>query len=530
MHRAAKKTGDAYLVKKPRVSLGRRCRIVAQLLAGLRFHDLRAARTFIHKMFPRLSLPVRLWRFMWWTLHQGFDVIPNGLCNVTFEQPVQGTPLWLAEGNPLANYPWQNQPDATLPESAEVVVVGAGFTGGALAYHWAKATPVEKQLVVLEMNDPASGASGRSAGEVVMGRYFALVQSTVIEGLQHSRPNLDAAERDLLALHFAKVYCRAAYKNAELIERTIREEGFDCDYVRKGWVQARTADEQHLLEESVRMGHEHGFTDWVKLSAQEASEKTGANITDLANFSRKAGQFHPGKWVWSLFSHALQSSEVRLFCRTKVLSIRDAGEFYEVSTSRGVIRAKHVVNATEAYTPNLHKQFRNVILPKQSQMAAGTDEGKSLKPSVALSNSTAFMGRLGTHIYFGSDETRIPDRQIGRNQPSRFITKYMIGELRRVCGWFPLRVTHEWSGTVGFTCDEYPIVGVMDGKRQYIIAGMCGSGTAISFNAARWTCNQIRECDVDEDDYPPSFFSPNRLLDPKNHHWPDIDKSAIFQD
>ena len=33
MHCAVKKTGDAYLVKKPRVSLGRRCRIVAQLLA-----------------------------------------------------------------------------------------------------------------------------------------------------------------------------------------------------------------------------------------------------------------------------------------------------------------------------------------------------------------------------------------------------------------------------------------------------------------------------------------------------------------
>ena len=376
------------------------------------------------------------------------------------------------------------------------------------------------------MDDPASGASGRNAGEVVMGRYFAMVQGTVTEGLQRSRPDLDAAGRDLLAKQFAKVYCRAAYQNAELIERTIREEGFDCDYVREGWVQARSAEEQHLVEKSVRMGQEHGFADWVKLSAEEASKKTGANITTPANFSRKAAQFHPAKWVWSLFARALESPQVQLFCRTKVLSIRDTGEFCEVNTSRGVIRAKHVVNATEAYTPNLHKQFHNVILPKQTQLATGIDEGKSLKPNVTFSTSTIFMRRFGSHLLFGSDETRIPDRQIGRNQPSRFITKYLIGELRKVCGWFPLRVTHEWSGTVGFTCDEYPIVGLMDGRRQFIIAGMSGSGSAVSFNAARCICNRILRNTSEPDDYPEAYFSPTRLLSPESHSWPEVEREG----
>jgi len=243
------------------VSLIRRCWVVLRTLLDMRPHDFRAAATFIKRMYPGQSLPVRYYRFVMWTLHQAFGVIPDALQGATFSQPVSRTPYWLAKGNPLANYPWQNQSDVTMPELAEVVVIGAGFTGGAMAYHWAKAASAGKQMVVLEMNDPASGASGRNGGEVVMGRYFALIHSTMTEGLKKSRPDLDAVERDLLAQRFAKVYCRAAYKNAELIEHTIREEGFDCDYVREGWVQARTADEQHLLEESVRMGQEHGFTD-----------------------------------------------------------------------------------------------------------------------------------------------------------------------------------------------------------------------------------------------------------------------------
>lgn len=455
-------------------------------------------------------------------MRQVLIVIPEALLNVTFDQPISRTPYWLSGGNPLANYPWRDQPEATLPKLAEVVVIGAGFTGGALAYHWAKAGSLDKQMVVLEMDDPANGASGRNGGEVVMGRYFALVLGTVTNGLTKLRPDLSEDERVQLAKSFAIVYCRSAYKNAELIERTIRDEGFDCDYVREGWVQARDIDEQKQLEKSVNAGRENGFADWAKLSADEAAEKTGANIKNPTNFSKGAAQFQPAKWVWSLFQSALKSPQVKLYCRTKVLSIRDVGDVYEINTTRGLIRSKYVVNATEAYTPKLHKQFHNVILPKQTQLSAGTDDGQSLKPNITFSTNTGFMGRHRTHIYFGSDETRIPDQQIGRNQPSRFVTKFLIGELRRFYGCFPLRVTHEWSGTVGFTDDEYPIVGVMDEKRQYIIAGMSGSGTAISFNAARWTCNRILNIVEREDDYPDEFFSPMRLLDPKNHRWPSI--------
>lgn len=81
-------------------------------------------------------------------------------------------------------------------------------------------------------------------------------------------------------------------------------------------------------------------------------------------------------------------------------------------------------------------------------------------------------------------------------------------------------VTHEWSGTVSYTPDEYPIVGLMDGHRQYIIGGMAGSGTGVSFNAARCVVNRILGFTDEPDDYPPEYFAPTRLLDPQHHTWP----------
>ena len=122
----------------------------------------------------------------------------------------------------------------------------------------------------------------------------------------------------------------------------------------------------------------------------------------------------------------------------------------------------------------------------------------------------------------GSDASRLPPSKAGSNNPSRFITKFLMGDLHRYFGRSHVHVTHEWSGTPGFTVDEFPVVGLLDGKGQYVIGGMCGSGTAVSFNGACHVVQQILEREG-PDDYPVGYFAPTRLLDPENHPWPEIE-------
>src|SRR5262249_47914043 len=152
-------------------------------------------------------------------------------------------------------------------------------------------------------------------------------------------------------------YCRAAYKNADLIEQTIQAEGFDCDYAREGWVQAQDADGQTTLNESVKMAMETGFTDWTRISAEEVLARTGMRGKHRAGCSLAAASFHPAKWVGSLLRAALVAPHVSLYTRTRVHRVREDGDGYVVQTQRGSIRARHVVNATESYTPLLHRQF-----------------------------------------------------------------------------------------------------------------------------------------------------------------------------
>ena len=507
----AVRTGSPDLLGRFGVAIG--------LLKGLRAHDFAAAGSFMRRVYPNDGAVARLIKFADWALRQMFGAIPDALTSATFARPASKTSIWLSADNPLANHPWSASPDATLPREVEVAVVGAGFTGAACAYHWSKQSA--GTMAVLEMDEAASGASGRNEGLVVMGRYFAMVKGTVLQHLDRARTDLSPQQRDKLAAGFAAEYVRSAYNNADMIEETVREEGFDCDYARAGWIQGQDAEGQVALEDSVRLGAEAGFDDWTKIGPEEALELGGIRV-DLAGFSKRAASWHPAKWVWSLLTAALRADHVELFTNTKVLGIKDMGDYYAVLTERGTIRARNVINATESYSAVLHPELRGVLNPLQTQVAYAEGGPEAMKPDVGLSAGVAFFGRAANGVLFGSDGTFISYRKAGHNQPSRFITKFLIGELHKHFGRSQVHVTREWSCTAGFTDDEFPVVGLLDGKRQYIIGGMCGSGSAVHFNGARHVVQQILGLDG-PDDYPAEYFSPARLLDPQNHRWPSIE-------
>ncbi len=517
-------TPDSSTIPPSRVGLPRRLKVALDLVVGLRKPDFQAAGTYVKKRYPDQPLALRWCRFLGWTLHQMFIAIPENLQYLKIEGRVSSTPMWLTDDNPLANHPWKEEPETRLPGQADTVVIGAGFTGAALAYHWARKAPAGRNAIVLEMGDPASGSSGRNEGLVVVGRYFKMVRDTVLRNLAQVRPGLNADEREQLSRQFAAAYCRAAYHNADLIEKTIQDQGFECDYARAGWVQGQDPESQESLQESVKMALESGFDDWTQITPEEALEKSGIQLQHNAGFSLAAASWHPAKWVWCLLGAALREPTVELYTRTQVERVEDQGGHYLVHTSRGALQARHVVYATESYTPRLLQYFHDAILPMQEQAACGDGGPENMKPHIGISGSWFFAGRYGKKVLFGSGGSRLPDHEAGRNHPSRFLTKYIAGEMKKNFGPYQLNLTNEWSGTVGYTPDEFPVVGLVDGKGQYIIGGMCGSGSGVSFNGGRCVANRILGLTHEEDDYPESYFAPSRLLDPQRHPWPEIER------
>ena len=107
------------------MGLAARLKAVGALLGGLRRHDFRAAQSFMARMYPDQWWLVRALRFAVWAAGQSFGTIPIALRQARFQRPVSSTPIWLADGNPLANHPWVDSSQARLPSRVDVVVIGA---------------------------------------------------------------------------------------------------------------------------------------------------------------------------------------------------------------------------------------------------------------------------------------------------------------------------------------------------------------------------------------------------------------------
>jgi len=176
------------------------------------------------------------------------------------------------------------------------------------------------------------------------------------------------------------------------------------------------------------------------------------------------------------------------------------------------MRANSVINASESHTAALFREFHGVLRAGQTQAAYGEAQGGTMESGVAVSSPGMFFCRFGGQgVLFGSDMSAVPDREAGSNQPSRFITRYVGSFLKSLFSIDQIEVANEWSGTVGMTPDEFPLIGLQDDRGLYIVGGLAGSGSGVSFLATRFIVFKILGLDG-PDDYPEEFFSPRRFF------------------
>ena len=501
-----------------------RLRVLLGLLIGLRWRDLESAIRFMNVRYPQDSRVVRLVKFLNWSFDVMWRRIPDSEAWVELSETISKTPYWLTAENPIADHPWTTNPVAPLPEQAEVVVVGAGFGGAAVAYHWSKHGTAP--LVILERDQAASGSAGRNGGIVVMAGgalHGYYVYAPVKKYLGLTQPQLTDGERDERAACFADAYVKALQASHESIKETMESEGIECDYARKGWLfYTDPVAREGLVESSLALGSRRGYSDWVRRTPEQLLDRSGLRTSLDGAESLESATWHPAKWVWGILGAALRSPQVELFTRTSVQRVEREGEEYAVHTDRGIIRSRHVVNATEAHTPTVFENFLgpfpNLITPYKEQGVHLEGGPASIKPRVAVNGPLAWFTRIASGgMVLGSDNTAVPPLRAGRSEPSRFITRFCCASLGTKWEHAPMRVTHEWTGTTSTTPDKFPVIGSMDGRGLYIIGGFAGAGSAASFNGGRAIVFRILGKRPDPDYHPDHFFSPFRFTDPARY-------------
>ncbi|MFI6287985.1 NAD(P)/FAD-dependent oxidoreductase [Streptomyces sp. NPDC051018] len=368
------------------------------------------------------------------------------------------------------------EPREPLPgdSTADVCVVGGGYTGLWTAYYLKKAAPF-LNITVLEAKFCGYGASGRNGGWL----YNGIAGRDRYAGL-HGR---DSAVRLQQAMNDAV---------GEVI-RVADEENIDADIHRGGVLEvARTPAQLERLKAFHAAEVAFGETDRLLLGARETAERIRVAGAIAASWTPHGARLQPVKLVKGLAA-AVEALGVTVHESTPVTEIRPK----HAVTPYGTVRAPYILRCTEGFTATV-KGERRAWLPMNSSMIAT----EPLPPSVWEAIGWDGRETLGdmAHAYVYAQRTADDRIAIGgRGVPYRFGSRTdsdggtqpaTVEALRDILvRFFPAaaraRVDHAWSGVLGVPRDWCATVTLDRSTGLGWAGGYVGSGVTTTNLAAR---------------------------------------------
>lgn len=250
---------------------------------------------------------------------------------------VKHFPFWLDD--PLRPAP---QPGLTKETSTDLLIIGAGYSGLWTAL-LAKEENPNREIVILEAGEVATGASGRNGG---------FMDASLTHGFSNGYSRWKRELPALLAL---------GIQNLNEIEETLERYNIDCDYIRTGEIGVAT--EPHHIEEmkeELELARPYGlnfrFYDRDEL---QSIVKSPLFIAGLKHSD--ASLVNPAQLAWGLSRTCLDLG-VCLYENSPVTKLEQNGKYVIAHTPHGRIRANRVALATNAFPPLL-KRLSCYVVP-----------------------------------------------------------------------------------------------------------------------------------------------------------------------
>ena len=382
-------------------------------------------------------------------------------------------PLWW-DGPRPDPYAASRAPAATSP-TADVVIVGGGFTGLWSAYYLLKADP-SLDVLVLEAEHVGFGASGRNGGWV--SALWPVPPETIAR--RHGR---GAALAMLAALR----------ETVDEVGRAAGSEGIDCGFRKGGTVVlARSAAQEARARAEVAHDEDWGTgTCW--LGPAQARERLAATDVHGATFNPHCARLQPRRLVDGLAATVTRLG-ARLVEGARV-AVVEPGRVRLVDGR--TVAARHVLRATEAWTARL-PHSRRTLAPVYSLMVATEPLSEGQWSRIGLTDHETFSDHRHVVVY----GQRTVDGRIafgGRGAPYHFGSRIraefddeamVFADLRAtLTDLLPqldgVRFTHAWGGPLGIARDWQPSVGHDPATGLGWAGGYVGDGVAAANLAGR---------------------------------------------
>jgi len=371
----------------------------------------------------------------------------------------------------------QIRPSLKNDIDVDVAIIGAGYTGLWTAYYLMKKSPNIK-IAILESNVAGFGASGRNGGWC--SALFPVGLEKIAQ--QSSREK---------AIRMQQIM----FETVEEVGNVIRDENIDAEW-QKGGSYSVARDKIQLNRAIDEANHFKvwGFEDSDFTFLDENSARSRINASNIlgTTFTPHCAAMNPAKLVRSL-AEVVEAKGAQIYENTKVLNFSKN----IVKTNSANVKAKYIVNATEAYRSNLPGLKRSSI-PVYSLMIATEPLSEKIWDEIGLKNRETFADYRNLIIY----GQRTKDNRFafgGRGAPyhlgSRINNKFdqhkptHVDLLKTLVELFPIikdvKVTHTWGGPLSIARDWAAHVSLDSNTGIASAGGYVGDGVGTSNLAGR---------------------------------------------
>lgn len=352
--------------------------------------------------------------------------------------------------------------------TADVCVIGAGYTGLSAALHLAERG---YSVVVLDAHRVGFGASGRNGGQVSSGQRIDQDAIEKMVGRDGARKLWDIGEA---AKHLVR----------DLVAKHNMDCGWTSGVLHADW-QARDVAHTHAYAD--KLARDYDYAQVEKLDRDGVQALVRSPAYQGGALDHGAGHLHPLRYCLGLARAALAAG-AKIYENSLVVDIQD-GPRTKVQTQTGYIDAAHVVLATNGYLGGLVPQVAARVMPINNFIVATEPlpKGHVLTRDIAVADSKFVINyfRLSEdgRLLFGGGESygyRFPDLHATVRKPMEQVFPQLKG----------VQITHAWGGTLAITVNRLPHFARV-GRNMLSAAGYSGAGVGMATLAGQIIADAI---------------------------------------
>lgn len=389
---------------------------------------------------------------------------------------------WWLESLPQEITP---NPELEGKQTADVVVIGGGYTGLSVGYHLKQIKP-DLDVHIIESNVCGYGASGRNGG-------FSMTLFGLTKGITKFRFNDEKAKS-------AHIYME---RSVDYLHDVITKNNIPCDYERSGYLLVGTSPGQvKRLEHDFKIMEKWGLGGVERWERARLAEEFNTDFYKLGWFEPRCGIVNPAKLSRGMKTLA-ESQGAIIHENSPVKSFtRKNRSGFVVNTDSGEIHSEYLVLATNAYSvlfPQLKKlqypAFTHIVMTEPLTQVqydsigwknrAGVEDARDLIHYYRLTaDNRIVMGGGDVSLGYGANL----DKDL--NEEVFAILKNHVLEI------FPqlegIRFTHQWGGPVSITTDMTPVIGYLGKDKKAIFSmGCIGHGVSLTTMNGRTIAEMI---------------------------------------